>query len=212
MKEQGLTPIGTRWVFTNKGDTKHLFIWARLVAQETKKTTNMDLTDTFVTFVATPLVEGFRFLLSRAMTGEKKRNPQDELVIAFFDISRVHLHSPIRRKVSIGVQSDPSCPSAIAMLNRAIFGTKDAAQCIDSYCERTMEKSDYNIGVFNPCLYKHLVKDVSVLRHGDDFATLSTRTQIEEFKEHLNEHSFVKHIATYGSRDHSSLTRVKYDF
>ena len=45
-----------------------------------------------------------------------------------------------------------------------------------------MEKLDYNIGVFNPCLYKHPVKDVSVLRHGDDFATLATRTQIAEFK------------------------------
>ena len=73
MKEQGLTPMGTRWVFTNKGDTEHLFIRARLVAQETKRTTNMDLTDTSMTFAATPPVEGFRFLLSRAMTGEKKK-------------------------------------------------------------------------------------------------------------------------------------------
>ena len=62
----GLTPIGpigTRWVFTNKDDTEHPFIWARLVAQETKRTTNMDLTDTSMTFAATPPVEGFRFLL-----------------------------------------------------------------------------------------------------------------------------------------------------
>ena len=86
VKEQGLTPIGTRWVFTNMGDTEHPFIRARLVAQETKRTTNMDLTDTSMTFAATPLVEGFRFLLSRAMTGEKNRNPQDELVMAVFDI------------------------------------------------------------------------------------------------------------------------------
>ena len=75
--EQGLTPLGTRWVFTNKGDTEHPFIWARLVAQETKRTTSMDLTDMSITFAATQPVEGFRFLLSRAMTGKKKRNPQD---------------------------------------------------------------------------------------------------------------------------------------
>ena len=79
-KEQGLTPIGTRWVLANMGDTDHFFIRARLVAQETKRATNMDLTDTSMTFAATPPVEGSRFLLSRAMTGEKKRNPQDELV------------------------------------------------------------------------------------------------------------------------------------
>ena len=75
VKEQGLTPIGTRWVFTNKGDTEHPFIRARLVAQETKRSTSTDLTDTSMTFAATPPVEGFRFLLSRAMTGEKKEEP-----------------------------------------------------------------------------------------------------------------------------------------
>ena len=75
VKEQGLTPIGTR-VFTNKGDAEHLFMRVRLVAQETKRTTSMDLTDTSMQFAAIPPVEGFRFLLSRAMTGEKKKNPQ----------------------------------------------------------------------------------------------------------------------------------------
>ena len=159
----------------------------------------MDLTDTSMTFAATPPVEGFRFLLARAMTGEKKRNPQDELVVASFDFSRAHFHSPVRRKVAIRMQGGPSCPSGIAMLNRAMYGTKDAAQCFDSYCERTMEKLDYNIGVFNPCLYNYPVKDVSV-RHGDDFATLATRTQIAEFKEDLSKHLLVKHIETLGPR------------
>ena len=196
VKEQGPTPIGTRWVFTNKGDTEHPFIRARLVAQETKT----DLTDTSMTLVATPPVEGFRFLLSRAMTGEKKRNPQDELVIALFDISRAHFHSPVRRKFAIRMQGDPLCPSGIAMLNRAMYGTVDAAQCFDSYCERTTEKLDYNIGVFNPCLYKYLVKDITALRHGDDFATLATRTQIAEFKVDLSKHLLVKHVATLGPR------------
>ena len=37
VKEQGLTPIGTRRVFTNKGDTEHPFIRARSVAQETEE-------------------------------------------------------------------------------------------------------------------------------------------------------------------------------
>ena len=106
VKEQGLTPIETRWVFTNKGDTEHPFIRASLVAQETKRTTSMDLTDTSVTFAATPPVERFRFFLSKAMTGEKKRKPQDELVRAFFDISRAHFHSPVRRKVATRMQGD----------------------------------------------------------------------------------------------------------
>ena len=85
------------------------------------------------------------------------------------------------------------------MLNRALYGTKDAAQCFDLYCERTMEKLDYNIGVFNPCLHKHSVKDISVLKHGDDFATFATRTQIAEITEDLSKRLLVTHIATFGS-------------
>ena len=42
LKEQGLTPIGTWRIFTNKGDTEHPLIRSRLVAQETKKTDDKD--------------------------------------------------------------------------------------------------------------------------------------------------------------------------
>ena len=150
--ELGLTRIGTRWLFTNKGDTERPLIRARRVAQETKKTTKMDLTDTFMTFSATSHVEGFRFLLARAM---KKRSVQDEMVIGVFDISRPHFHSPVRRKVAIRVpQADALCPS-VALLDRAMYGTKDAAPHFDSYCERTMEQIGHHIGLFNPCLHKH---------------------------------------------------------
>ena len=61
VKEQGLTPIGTRWVFTNKGDTEHPLIRARLVAQETKRTTRMDLTATSMTLAATHLLRDSDF-------------------------------------------------------------------------------------------------------------------------------------------------------
>ena len=144
------------------------------------------------------------------MTGEQKKNAQEEMVTAFFDISRAHFHSPVHTKVPIRVpHGDPSCPSGVAMLNRAMYGTKDAAQCFDLYCEQTMEKLDYSIEVFNPCLYKHAVKDISVLRHGDDFGTLATRAQIAEFKEHMSKHSSTWR---HWTRDHNFLTRVKYDF
>ena len=72
--------------------------------------------------------------------------------MAFFDISRAHFHSPVRRKVVIKMHGDPSCQQGIAMLNRAMYGTKDAAQRFDSYCQRTMEKLDYNmVSSFRVC-------------------------------------------------------------
>ena len=55
------------------------------------------------------------------------------------------------------------------MLNRTMYGTKDAAQCFDMYCERTVQQLNYRVGVFNPCLYRHAGNDISEFRHGDDF-------------------------------------------
>ena len=163
-----VTPFKTRWVFTNKGDTERLFIRARLVSQEMKKTTKMDLTGTSVTFAATPPVEGFRFLLSKAMTGEKKKSAQEEMVIGFFDISRAHFQLPVRRKVAIRVpHGDSSCPSGVAMLNRAKYGTKDAAQCFDLLLVLATRTQ---IAEFNDHLSKHLL-----VKH---MATLGPRPQL----------------------------------
>ena len=134
----------------------------------------MDLTDTSVTFAVTPPVEGFRFLLSRALTGEKKKNPQDELVKAFFDISRAHFHKVIHH-----AHQELPCSTVQCVERRTQHG---ALICTVNGQWRIWSE------------------DVSVLRHGDDFATLATRTQIAEFKEELTKYFLVKHVATLGPR------------
>ena len=58
-----------------EGDTERPFIRARLVAQETKKTTKMDLTDTIMTFAATPPFEG-RISIS-SLKGDDRREKQE---------------------------------------------------------------------------------------------------------------------------------------
>ena len=57
-------------------------------------------------------------------------------------------------------------------------------------------------------LVQTFVKDISVLRHGDDFSTLATRIQIAEFKEHLSKYLLVKHMATLGPCDTMGCTTV----
>ena len=46
-----------------------------------------------------------------------------------------------------------------------MYGTKDAAQCFDSYCERTMQKLHYYIGVFNLCFIQTSWDTEMILRH-----------------------------------------------
>ena len=67
------------------------------------------------------------------------------------------------------------------------------------HSERTMEKLDYNIGVQSVFVQTSCQRR-QVLRHGDDFATLATRTQIAEFEEDLSKQILVEHIATLGPR------------
>ena len=54
LDKSGLKSIGTRWVYTNKGDAANPFIRARLVAQETKKVSELTPEDASSTFAATP--------------------------------------------------------------------------------------------------------------------------------------------------------------
>ena len=61
-KQQGLTPVSTRWLYTNKGDLDMPEIRARLVARETRRVSELSPEDAEQTFAATPPVEALRFL------------------------------------------------------------------------------------------------------------------------------------------------------
>ena len=70
LDKSGLKAIGTRWVYTNKGDVANPFIRARLVAQGTKRVIYLTPEDASSTFAATPPLEGLKVMLSRCMAGK----------------------------------------------------------------------------------------------------------------------------------------------
>ena len=74
VREQGLTPIGTRCVFTNKDDTEHPFIHPCKIGGCSGDAENDEygFDGHFYDTCCDPPVEGFRCLLSRAITGEKR--------------------------------------------------------------------------------------------------------------------------------------------
>ena len=121
-----LKAIGTRWVYTNKGDAANPFIRARLLAQATKKLTPEGASRKCA---ATPPLESLMFMLSRCMTGNR-RAPAAVKVLGFYDISRAHVHSPARRTIVINVpREDDECKSVPCWT--AMHGAKDAAQCFE---------------------------------------------------------------------------------
>ena len=90
-------------------------------------------------FAATPPIEALRFLLSRAMT-ELKEDRGADRTIAFLDISRAHLHSPVRREIYVrACKEDLNCPAGCCWkLGKAMHGTRDAGAAFDSKAEGTM--------------------------------------------------------------------------
>ena len=54
LDKTGLKAIGTRWVYTNKGDAAHPFVRARPVAQDTKRVGELAPEDASTSFVRIP--------------------------------------------------------------------------------------------------------------------------------------------------------------
>ena len=61
-----------------------------------------------------------------------------------YDISRAHFHSLARRTIVIKVpREDDEWTSGNAVLDKATYGTKDAAQCFDVASENVMTTMGY---------------------------------------------------------------------
>ena len=140
LDKSGLKAIRTRRVYTNKGDAANPFIRARLVAQETKKVSELTPKDASRMFAA-------------------------------------------------------ECASGDAVLVKAMYGTKDAAQCFDVASDNPTTAMGYDTGKFSPFLCRSSAVAMSVFRHGDDFVVSGTRTQqTKSLRNNFPNISIVKHL------------------
>ena len=203
LDKSGLKAIGTRWIYKNMGGAANPFVRARLVAQETKsKRVDAGGREQHVCSYIPP--ESLKVMPSRCMTG-KRRTPAAAKVLGFYDISRAHFHSPARRTIVIKLpREDDECTSGYAVLDKAMYGTKDAAQCFDVASENAMTAMGYDTGKFSPCLCHSSAAARSVFRHGDNFVVSGTRTQQEELEEQATKH---RHALCHTGTVHSTWRR-----
>ena len=151
LDKSGLKGIVTRWGYTNKcvccGSVHPSPDWLR------KKPRVSELTpeDASSTFAATSTLESLKFMLSRCMIGHRRALAEVK-VLGFYDISRAHFHGPARRTIVIKVpREDDECKIVYAVLDEAMYGTKDAAQCFDVASENAMTAMGYDTGTLSPC-------------------------------------------------------------
>ena len=194
LDKSGLKVIGTRWVHTNKGDAANPFIRARLVAQETKRVSELTPEDASSKFAATPTLESLKVMLSGGMTGMRRALAEEK--VRFYDICRAS--TPLSYDRDRGATRRRRVYEWCAVLEKAMYGTKDAAQRFDVASQNAMTAMGYDTSKFSLCLFHSSAVDMSVFRHGDDFVVSGTRTQQKEFEEQLSNHLIVKHLATLG--------------
>ena len=179
----GREPIGTKWLDINKGDDANPEYRSRLVAQELKCQSNMsDL------FAATPPWEAKKLLFSLAVTegiGYKTGHKEQGQKLMFIDIRRAYFHSPARRKVYVRLPPEDATPGYCGALDKSMYGTRDAAQNWEHHYTSVMEKLGFKRGVAVSCLFHHVLRQIRVGIHGDDFTILGDKESLDWFQKSL---------------------------
>jgi hypothetical protein len=121
----GKKPIGVRWVDINKGDKVHPDYRSRSVAKEIKISKREDL------FAATPPLEAKKALFSMAVTegiGHTRGRKEEGMKIDFVDVRRAYFHAAARRDLYVELPEEDREEGMCGKLNKAMYGTRDAAQ------------------------------------------------------------------------------------
>ena len=175
----GSKPIGTRWVDVNKGDDKNPDYRSRLVAQEINNEKRDGL------FAATPPIEAKKALFSMAGTkgigypsGHRERGNK----IDFIDVRRAYFHAKARREVYVELPAEDRDEGMCGRLNKALYGTRDAAQNWEHEYRKFMIEAGFTGGITTPCAFLHKGKAIRVVVHGDDFTVLGESKQLDWFR------------------------------
>lgn len=124
----GKAPITVRWVDFNKGDSAHPEYRSRLVGRELKK---QDVYGDDL-FAATPPLEAKKLLFSLATTEgivDPRGKPNLGMKLELIDVRRAYYQSEARKTLYVQLPEGDQEEGICGRLNRAMQGTRDAAQC-----------------------------------------------------------------------------------
>ena len=171
--------IKTRWVDTNKGDERSPEIRCRLVASANF-------------FASTPPLEAIKFLMSKVMTKRVSRSNRP-LRLSFIDVKKAHLCSEVLRELYVEPPPEANEPPDIVWrLQRAMYGTRDAAAARGREWTRTLNSVGFESGVSNPALLHCKKLDAFMVVHGDDFITLGDSEALSEVERVMSSQYTIK--------------------
>ena len=198
LHRMGRQPYGTRWIDCNKGDAARPEYRSRLVVQETRKSSTIPLDDIASVTSSTPPLEVIRLFCSLCMSLKGKNG--EPLVMSFLDISRAHPHADVLRdNIYIAAPKEMGlAEDQCLLLRKCWYGTRDAGQGFEFKVRECFVKYDFDPGSFSTCVYRHKVKLLMYLVHGDDYVGLGTRSDLQWYHNQLQQHLIVKDRGTLG--------------
>ena len=183
----GEKTIGTRWIDINKGDSLHMKLRSRLVAQELKRKKGYKEGEDQVAwtdfFAAMPPLSSLRALFTLATTSEvpdktgklTRMDKNGEVCVLFVDVKKAHFWSPVRRRLLVELPPEAGeDKTKVGLLKRSLYGTRDAPSNWEHAIKDVMESIGFNQGVSNPCLYVHDEFSLRCNVHGDDFTVVGS--------------------------------------
>lgn len=178
----GKGPIKVRWLDINKGDEVSREYRSRLVGQEFKRDKREDI------FAATPPLEAKKALISMAVTegvGFKTGKHKSGMCIDFIDVSRAFFHADALRTVYIQLPEGDAEQGMCGLLGKSLYGTNDAAQNWAASYVGFMEDTGFVTGISSPCCFYQMARNIRCAVHGNDFAVLCERGDLEWFREQI---------------------------
>lgn len=109
----------------------------------------------------------------------------DDVILAFFDISRAHPHVEMKRHlfVELPLEHTEHAKLRVGRLRRHLHGVPDAGQNFGLKVQEVVEGAVAKIGRDNPCVFSKIVGgwgELSFLHHCDDFILAGRLTVVFE--------------------------------
>eukprot|EP00973_Karenia_brevis_P039644 5474387-Karenia_brevis.AAC.1 len=102
-------------------------------------------------------------------------------VIMVMDVSRAFFYAPIGKLTYVeipaeeGVDTEKYC----GRLNYSLYGTREAPQNWHQTYSGHLQEIGFKKGVSSPCIFRHPIKHLSVVVHGDDYVVEGRREDAE---------------------------------
>ena len=192
LQETGKPPIKLRWVDINKGDEEQPVYRSRIVAKEIRTHARPDL------FTATPPLEYAKYLISCAASRQSEERP---CCILLQDIGKAYFHAPATRRVFIELPPEDSSPGMCGLLEKSLYGTRDAALNWAEAYTQALTDLGFAKGEANPCSFVNAKRGMETVVHGDDFLSIGSEEDLLWFDSEMAKRFKVKTLLM-GAKEH----------